>query len=275
MVQIAMIAASSRPNTVRRTFLQVTEHAGLRRLVESGRIPKPWVYYAKRYHEVTPDYIKTSDVWEVTEVLRARPFITNFYQMFQRANPAHDFVFMEDDLAPCLNAVERIVSEPVPIWAGVLSFFDYRNEFPRPGVYPHPGPREFWGSQCLKFSSRDMAELKGMAKPGALIFSDGTDVWSGIAAAKLGKGVAQYSPSIVQHIGMLSAYSPGRDRPVANNFPGERFDAMGDSADPVLPGSWEGVTESLWCPLHRKNHEPKDFGRCPGIVSAPDVRKEG
>lgn len=271
MTQFAMIAASSRPNTIRRTYDGITGRGGMASLFSRGLISKPWLYYAHHHRrEKVPEYFDTN-VWEVFPVERGRPFIMNFYRMFERAREDQDFVFVEDDLSPCVNAMERIAFLRVPEDVGCVSFFDYRNEWKSPGLHVHPGPREFWGSQCLLFPGRHMKELKKLAVHGVIPMSDGTDVWAGLACERLGLKVANYSPSLVQHIGMLSAYSPGRERPVANNFPGESFDAMGECEDPVVPGAWEGVTESLWCSIHRKNHEPKDWGRCPTVTKTEKI----
>ncbi len=263
--QICLIAASTRPNTVRRTYERLTGHAGVARLFAEGRIPKPWIYYCKHPDETVPDYFDR-DLWDVTELKKERPFIKAFYMMMARTSPDLDFVFLEEDIAPCLNAMERVVCEPVPPWAGVLSFFDYRNEFPSPGVFPAPAGRDLWGSQAMKFPARHMPRLKEIAINREVFRGegvDGTDGWAGVASKMLGLTVGHFSPSLFQHLGMLSTFAPGNKPPIAQNYPGEDWDATtGSTEDPIVLGRWEETTESLWCPLHRKNHEPKDFGRC-------------
>lgn len=261
--QIVMVSSSMRPNTMRRTYERLTGHGGVERLFRDGKIPKPWLIYCRRKGEALPTFIDR-DIWEVTEEPRSRPFIGTFYRLFERADASRDFVFLEDDIAPCKNAVERAVNEFVPPWAGAMTFFDYRCEYTSPGVFPQPQGRDLWGSQALKFPARVMEQAKDFVSKRSIDVRDGTDYWTSMFCNAIGLTVAGFSPTIFQHIGMLSAYSPGRVPPVAANFPGEDYDAMVNGCeDPIQTGKWETVTEDLYCALHRKTHEPKDFGRCP------------
>jgi hypothetical protein len=184
--------------------------------------------------------------------------------MFEHADPNADLIFIEDDLAPCANAVERVIETPIPDWAGVMTFFDYRQEWTKEGIFPHPNGRDLWGSQCLKFPARLIPDLKRIAASGEIKIKEGTDAWAGLATAKLGLTIAGYSPTIFQHTGMLSVYAPGRMPPVALNFPGESFNAM-NAWDGRNATIWHQPKEDMYCPLHRKEHDVKDFGRCPNF----------
>ncbi len=259
--QIVLIASSARPNTFARTYERLTGVGGVARLYAEGRIAKPWLYYCKRRDQWIPSFVDEA-IWDLTIGIRSRPFVTNMFKMIERIELGRDFIFLEDDIAPCTNAVERVVTEDVPPWAGVMTFFDYRCEWTSPGVFPHPVNRDLWGSQALKFPARVIPALKEFVAKETIKVKEGTDAWAGLAAYAQGLTVAGYSPTIFQHLGMLSTYAPGRVPPIAANFPGEDFDAMGACSDPILPGDWVKVTEDMYCPLHRKNHEPKDFGRC-------------
>lgn len=259
--QIVLMAASTRPNALKYTYERLTDHAGIRRLVAEGRIARPWLWYNKRRNENTPDYFDR-ELWDVSEHHKGRPFVLAFFRMFKDANPDADLIFIEDDLAPCANAIEKVISLDVPAEVGAVTFFDYRREWTSQGLFNHPGPRDLWGSQCLRFPARHMPALKKLAADGTIAVREGTDAWTGLACQHLGLHVAGWSPTIFQHTGMLSAYAPGRTPPVALNFPGENFDAMADW-DGIPATQWHQPKENMWCPLHRKEHDAKDFGRCP------------
>lgn len=259
--QIVLMAASTRPQTLKYTYERLTDHAGIRRLYAEGRIARPWLWFNKRRGEKTPEYFD-GELWHVTDHQKGRPFVLAFFEMFKQADPDSDLIFIEDDLAPCEHAIERVISVDLPWDCGAVTFFDYRNEWVAQGLWPHPKKRDLWGSQCLRFPARHLLNLKGIAERREIEVREGTDAWTGLAVEKLGLTIYGWAPDVFQHTGMLSAYAPGRIPPISKTFPGETFDARKDW-DGTVATDWFKPTEDLYCPLHRKVHDVKDFGRCP------------
>lgn len=170
-----------------------------------------------------------------------------------------DVLFLEDDLAFCKNAVRKMIELEVPEDVGVVSFFDYRNQWPRPGLWRDPPDQELHGSQAFKFPARMVPRLQGLAA--AETRNVCWDVWVGQAVSKLGLSVAHYAPSLVQHVGMASVYAPGVERPMADNFPGEDFDALGPCPDPIPKPTRAPVIKDHFCELHQMYHAQHE--RCP------------
>ena len=175
----------------------------------------------------------------------------DFLRVIQSFDAGADAIFFEDDLLPCKNAVRRMVELEVPDGVGLVSFFDYRNEWPRPGLWTNPTGREFHGAQALKIPARVLPRLQALALENVTIPC--WDIWLGRAMEILGLSIAHYAPSLVQHVGMASMYAPGVPRPMADNFPGEDFDALGPCPDPI-PIVPRPPVKDVFCELHREFH---------------------
>jgi hypothetical protein len=179
-----------------------------------------------------------------------------------------DWLFLEDDLSPCRQAYTFMAAYEIPSYVGLVSFFDYRNQWPSPGLHCDP-VQPFWGSQALKIPGRIVDSLKRLAVARFADDMKGWDTWLGRAMDELRLNVAHYAPSVVQHIGARSVvYSDVAIRPTANNFPGEDFDAWTMPADPIVPGPWTPFdwhpSESPdYCNGHRKIHPNGNY--CPQI----------
>jgi hypothetical protein len=196
----------------------------------------------------------------------------DFWKILAWIPEGADWLFLEDDISPCVNAVRRMIDVEIPDDIGMLSFFDLRNEWNRPGIWRNKQwedegktkRRHFYGSQAVKMPARTITMLKQFGaekRP----FSANWDTWLGLAIDELGLRQAHYSPSLVQHVGMVSVAYPdggahGQDidnRPLTGHFPGEDFDALGPSPDPVVGGGWSQevwLTRQNLCPLRRKPH---------------------
>lgn len=208
-------------------------------------------------------------------VLQRFPYVdmlTDFWRMVAAVPEDEDWVFLEDDIWPCRNAMTKIATVEVPRDVGLLSFFDMRNQFPSPGIWRDvPAPAQhLWGSQCVKFPAWVLPKLKEYAREKKDPIR-GWDTWVGRAVNDMGYQVAHYAPSLVQHVGMVSiAYAnvPHDGRPITRNFPGEDFDALGACSDPIIPGPWTGgrwrpENDEHWCALHRRIHPRGNY--CPRL----------
>jgi len=172
-------------------------------------------------------------------------------QTFEDDVPA---IFFEDDVAPTQNACLRLrdLLLELPADCGVVSAFDLRNEWPRPGLFAAPARRDLWGAQALMFPGHVVTLLREQARLATELRS--WDVWTGRAVERLGLRIYHYSPSLFQHVGGYSMYAPGSERPTAVNFPGDTFDALGPCPDPVPTGASAGVPLPMRCELHQIVH---------------------
>lgn len=167
-------------------------------------------------------------------------------------SPDLDALFFEDDVWPCQNGPRQMARVEVPRLAGVVSFFDFRNEWPRPGLWPAPAARPLWGAQALRFPARVIPALQELARKGTPLKC--WDVWISQSVELLGLQVIHYAPSLVQHVGAWSMYAPGKPRPEARNYPGDDFDALGPCSDPIVPGS-SRAPSAVVCPMHNEIHD--------------------
>lgn len=149
-----------------------------------------------------------------------------------------DVLFFEDDVLPCKGAVERMLVVPVPEDCGCITFFDMK-DVPRgapPGLYRY-APRElpgwdFWGCQSLRLPVEMVHWLasQSWASVTARPVKMGSDLALGILVARHpGRNkIAVHIPSLVQHIGFVSACFPGiplTERRSTRHFRGVGFDA--------------------------------------------------
>lgn len=242
--QLAMMSIAGREETTARSMRLVLEHAG----VPEGCTPV--LHYCAPVWRMphAPDVagwrVRRHDL-EAKSVDQAT--ISKRFKQGHKDNPWRDFkrvldsfapgvpaIFLEDDVAPCRNAVRRMLELEDPADAGVVSFHDLRNEWPRPGLFQAPEDRDLWGAQALKFPARVVAQLQELAARGTELRH--WDIWIGRAVRELGLRVYHYSPSLVQHVGMSSMFAPTCERPQAANYPGDDFDALGPCADPIVQG---------------------------------------
>ncbi len=196
--------------------------------------------------------------------------LPDFWTILASVPADRDWVFLEDDIHPCLNAMLAVKRIEVPSDVGMLSFVDMQNEWPRPGIWRNIS-RWFYGSQALKIPASVIPHLQQFGRERrtfGLELNGGWDTWIGFAVEALGLKVAHYSPSLFQHVGQISIANladSGR-RTIAFNFPGEDFDALGECPDPVVPGPWTSSTfrvedDHRWCSIHRRFH--LNGNRCP------------
>lgn len=256
-LQVAMMSVAGREEITADTCASLMGRGGL---AELGVVPV--LHYQSipgRPSPTAPGWVITSrelaeNLAEVPRRFRDKrrrsPWL-DFAHVLEMFEPGVPALFFEDDLVACTNAVKRMATLEVPADVGLVSFFDFRNEWTRPGLWRNPTDREFHGAQALLIPAPVVARLQELAlQPTALRC---WDVWLGRAVAELGLKVAHYAPSLVEHVGMYSMYAPGTERPMANNFPGEDFDALGPCADPIQPGPKPKVKD-VFCEMHREYH---------------------
>jgi hypothetical protein len=150
----------------------------------------------------------------------------------------------------------------VPDDVGLVSFYDFRNEWPRPGLWRNPTDRDFHGSQAVLIPARVVPGLQGLAAVNTT--ESAWDVWLGHALRELGLAITHYAPSLVQHVGMASMYAPGTTRPMADNFPGEDFDALGPCPDPIPRAPVPPRVRDVFCELHKMFHPAHSTCPLPG-----------
>lgn len=267
---ITMVSLTGRESLTRETIVALNERGGM-----SG-YPLELFYFApdgEHQALALPDNVHVRP-------LRHDGMMVDWYKILAWVPNGADWIFLEDDVLPCRNAIRRIVDVELPADVGLLSFFDLRNEWPRPGIWRNkewdgPGKRRhLYGSQAVKIPAAVVAGMKAFGverRP----FSANWDTWMGVAVDELGLRVAHYSPSLVQHVGMLSvAYPTGQknepNRPWTGHFPGEDFDALGPCPDPVVaatsrPAGWKEVSHPHWCGFHGCFHP--EISVCPIVTS--------
>lgn len=267
-----MMAAAGRPRHTLHTVLELEGRGGLRKYPLLG---PPVMLYGCDERDDVPSF----DGWAVwrgpapgwysaerrADGTRPSPF-DGFRRILDDADPDHELVFFENDLAPCINAVPRIGMVELPPRALCASFFDFRQAFPSPGLWTYPPGLPLHGAQCLKINARHLRALRELARG---YTGTAWDVFMSDAARALGLELLQYVPSLVQHTGTTSStFAPGGRRPIAPNFPGIDFDALRDEApDPVVQGFCPEVQASNYCTLHDTEHELA--GQCPALTLEP------
>lgn len=200
--------------------------------------------------------------------------LPDFWWLVQTIPTDRDWLFLEDDLHPCTNAVIAMERMEVPEDIGLLSFFDMRNQFDRVGIWRDPVNQYLWGSQAIKIPARVIPILQQYSRDEVTRakFLGGWDTWIGMAVEHAGYRLGHYAPSLVQHVGMTSlayASTPHSHRPTTRNYPGEDYDALTPCRDPIMPGPWSGGTwrpedDGRWCNLHMRIHPGGN--KCPRIV---------
>lgn len=154
------------------------------------------------------------------------------------ARHRRDVLFFEDDVLLCKGAVARMAAVPVPEDCGCVTFFDMKDvpQGTLPGLYRY-APRdvrgwEFWGCQSLLFPADMVDWLAGQAWSSvtARPVKMGSDVALGILVAchPRRNRIAVHIPSLVQHVGGVSACFPGlplTERRTTRHFRGADFDA--------------------------------------------------
>jgi hypothetical protein len=201
--------------------------------------------------------------WETISCPIDKPASLSVLRIFESVERGNHLLFLEDDVIPCTNAVAAVNNIEIPADAGLINLFDYRGEWPRPGMFIAPIKRDMWGSQAVLIPSHvvealiiplrmkiahDRIQVKMSAQAAAW------DTWMGKAVEMLGFRVYHHSPSLFQHGGARwSISNPGARHPFAKNFPGVDHDALGPCPDPIVTGTWNIVPRT--CPFHRVQHE--------------------
>lgn len=200
--------------------------------------------------------------WRVKKFPIERPASLSLQRVFEGTEPGNDLLFLEDDVVPCRNALIAACNFEMRRNMGLISFYDYRCEWPTPGVFAAPKGRWLAGSQAVKFS----AEFLSMVMPliekkvefdtlnGKLLpWQAGWDTWMGFAVEHAGMDVYHYAPSLFQHGGATwSIANEGAGHPYALNFPGEDWDALSPCPNPIPTGSWTRVYQK--CKFHGRTH---------------------
>jgi hypothetical protein len=265
-VQAAMMSVAGRE--------EITEQSA-RLLLERGRlgdVAAPVLHYVAPSDRQAPAALgwtlarrEPDDAATIRQRWRglgASPF-DDFRRVLEGFEPDVRALFFEDDVWPCMNACRAMAELDLPPDAGVVSCFDLRNEWSRPGVFPAPDGRDLWGAQALIFPGHVVTLLQEQARQPSR--HKAWDIWIGRTLHMLGLTVYHHSPSLVQHVGAVSIYSPGAPRPTAINFPGTDFDALGGCPDPVPSGAAGELTPPpIYCNLHDVVHF--DGFRCPQLI---------
>jgi len=191
----------------------------------------------------------------------------DFAQLLLSWDASRRALFFEDDVWACRNAPIRMATLDAPTDAGVVVCFDLRNEWPRPGYYAASPGKPLWGAQALMFPEHAIAGLQMLALRGPTMRGKPVrvwDTWIGYAVELLGLRVYHYSPSLVQHRGMYSLGHPHAKRPIAFNYPGEDFDALGPCPDPIVLGP-SPMPLRMPCKMHGGEIHPNG-ARCADLI---------
>lgn len=160
---------------------------------------------------------------------------------------ADRLLYFEDDVVPCRNAVTAMARWPIPPDCGFVAFTDIRGlGTGRPSLVRAPGgPWKkdgdgFWGSQAVAIPRASLDHIKSFPthqrdswRRSLWPFRNASDVQMGLLLASASAPASLYgvvSPSLVNHIGDVSAVNPGwaLGQPYRSpaNFAGEEFDAL-------------------------------------------------
>lgn len=148
-------------------------------------------------------------------------------------------IYLEDDIRPCRNALERMCAVGVPDFAPFTTFFDMKEFYPGTpkGLYKVPlrgiDGRGFWGLQACMFDRKAIAALhaQGHIRERRKILKSHSDMVLIEALEQLGyTHYAAHVPSLVEHIGYndsaIWAFDSHDISRRATNFLGEDFDAL-------------------------------------------------
>lgn len=157
-----------------------------------------------------------------------------------------DVLMFEDDLDFSRNAVARMIATPVPLNAGLLTFFDMK-EFSAettPGIYclrPSRDPIHcrtrpqieaflgLWGSQCFRYPADMVSWLVAQDWTKTALWPHGQDLVVGnmVEQHPTRHRIAVHLPCLVEHVGQISAYTPfGLEGRTATQFIGRDADAL-------------------------------------------------
>lgn len=249
-----------------KTVAEIDGRGGAARL----KIPRTLYYSAPRTVG-----LPSVQGWAVVSREGPRGGGNDFRWMIENLNPHMDALLFEDDVQPCVNAIEKMTQIEVPDRCGAVSFYDAGDTVGSlyagmsSGIHevPASGPNNlgFHGAQAFRLPAWLIARMQdGEFDPP----HSGQDVWVGRLLASIGKRIAVICPSLVQHVGDDSLCSPGAKlsgaRAPAANFPGEDFNAMGEWPAVVTPGTWTGRPVITWCSFHGCDHA--DAVVCPRIL---------
>ncbi len=186
--------------------------------------------------------------------------IQDYREMISRLDPSKDAILFEDDVQPCRNAALKMATVDVPEDCAFLSFYDSTTETGplsgiAPGIYKHKRPRAFYGSQAIKLPARVISRLQTFQVPDDI---KGSDTWLAAFASASDLSIGVYSPSLVQHVGHDSHFSPGSRltgvRAPTRRFPGEDYDATGIEVGTDVSGPATGRPPITWCSFHGCHH---------------------
>lgn len=269
MMQLALMASSARP-PVRDVALQRLCDPLGGDLMRAELAGPPRLYYAG---DDLPEFHLG---WQIVRLPKGPPYVPQFWRVLLEADPAHDLLFLEDDVWIVADGVRRIAALEVPDWAGVVSLFDWHNEAKgRSGFVELPRGRTFMGAQALKVPAQVLERLQHLARA-EVFFADprsskpahlagderwttadaravnSWDNWIGAAVELLGLRCALHAPSLVQHLGATySAIFPNHHHgPVAENFP-----------EPWPKIQWADFDARHWCDFHGTWHAEQSV--CP------------
>ena len=165
----------------------------------------------------------------------------NLWAAFRHAvdRDSSRLLYFEDDVIPCLNAVERMATITIPDDCSLITFHDTKEHAPNTarGLYRHDpygdDGQGFCGCQAMAIPRRMLDYL---------ITCDPFTVWKSLPQ-KHGDQVlgyfidkspwprfATHVPSLVKHVGEVSIAHPSAPlstRRGTVNFAGDRFDALG------------------------------------------------
>lgn len=159
---------------------------------------------------------------------------------------AEKLLYFEDDVIPCRNAVTAMSKWRIPPDVGFLAFCDIKNlgnARGGPGIIRAPGgpwKRDgdgFWGSQAVVVPRRSLDDIQAIPhhqrprwRRSLWPYRNASDVQMGLMLASPPGTYGVIFPSLVDHVGDVSAVNPEWRLTHANrrphNFPGEDFDAL-------------------------------------------------
>lgn len=216
-----MIAVMTAPRAgtsyLAQTLADVDQSATHSRVVVSDSlghrpdVPEPWLMF----NFAKPRGGKNENRWAMWKAFELA------------AEIGEDLVLLEDDIRMCANGARYLERFPVPGGVGFVSFFAPFGERMPYGLW-RGSLRAFSYAQCLKFSSRRVAALARGYHEMAGGPHGGADIALRAFGERRGWTYSLHIPSIVQHVGDVSAVDERRlgDR-TSPTFPGVDFRAMG------------------------------------------------
>lgn len=270
MVQIGVLSAFRREAMAARTCAELDGRGNARISLIRSRT----LYYSGPFNGRSPD---VPPGWGIIAWNGPNGGGKDFRKMVGVLDPDYDAILFEDDVQPCVNAVQRMAEITVPDDCGAVSYYDAGDTVGhlyagmRTGLHKVQasinGDLGFHGAQALRLPAWLIRRMQAgeFDPPHA-----GQDVWVGRLVHRLGLKIAVTCPSLVQHVGDDSLCHPGSGldgaRKPADNFPGEDFDAMGEFPEVITPGTWT-TREDLritWCAFHGRHHD--NAVACPMVL---------